>query len=256
MNEKIKNYIGIVSVFAIVLVAVSFASFVSHYGNSIDPSSMRSFSVSGEGKVVAVPDVAEFSFSVVTEGGTDLSALQTENTERTNAAIAAVKEAGIPEKDIKTASYRVTPRYQYYGPRETGVRPPPEIVGYTVAQSVRVKIRDFEKIGGLLGEVVEAGANTVSELSFTIDDETELKNEARKLAIEEAEEKAKLIARAAGFRIGKLISINEDFSRPFPYERMMMDSALGMGGESLPAPSIEPGSQDVVVNVNLRYEIR
>lgn len=256
MSENIKNYLGTVSILAIILVAVSFAVFVNHYGRSIDPSAMRSFSVSGEGEVVAVPDVAEFSFSVITEGGTDLESLQKENTKKVNAAIGFVKEAGVDDKDIKTESYRVSPRYQYHDLKETGLRPPPEIVGYSISQSVGVKVRDFEIVGGLLSGVIGAGANSVSDLKFTIDDENELKNEARKLAIAQAEEKAKLIAKAAGFRVGRIISISENFYAPF-YGRPMMESiAFDTGKDMAPEPIIEPGSEEVKINITLRYEIR
>lgn len=263
MNERIKGYVGVAGIIALLGFAFSAVSYVRSYSKSIEPSSFRSFSVSGEGKVVAIPDVAEFSFSVVTQGGKDIARLQADNTEKTNKAIAYVKAQGVEEKDIKTEGYNVEPRYQYYdcdgGVIRTGSFPcpPPEIVGYTISQSVTVKVRDFKKVGDIFSGVVREGANSVSGLGFRVDEPEKARSEARTKAIEQARAKAKEIAKAGGFSVGRLLSLDEGggFSPSF-YERG------GYGGEialdkisAAPAPSIEPGSQDVVVTVELRYEI-
>jgi uncharacterized protein YggE len=257
MGDKTKNYLGIAIIISILVVAFSSWSFVRSYSRSIEPSSFRSFSVSGEGEVVTVPDVAEFSFSVITQGGTDIAALQEANVEKTNAAIDFVKSEDVDAKDIKTQNYNLEPRYQYYScPRDGGSCPPPEIVGYTITQTVLVKIRDFTKIGDVLGGVVDAGANSVSQLNFTIDDPEQVQNEARKEAISQAKVKAESIAKAAGFSLGRLLSISESGSFPQPVLYRAESLSYGIGGADLAAPSIEPGSEDVTINVTLTYEIR
>jgi len=252
------------SIFLIVA-SISVWSYANSYSKQIDPSSIRSFTVSGEGKVVTVPDVATFSFSVITEGGKDLSALQTENVKKVNEAITFVKGNDVDEKDIKTEQYSVEPRYQYYdcsrtiysSADEEKACPPPEIVGYTIRQSVLVKVRDFEVAGDLISGVVEKGANSVSRLQFTIDDPLEAMAKAREMAIQRAEEKAEQIADAAGFSVGKLISINEGGYTPQVYRnaKVSYDEVLGMGGAA-PSAAIEAGSEEVIVNVTLQYEIR
>jgi len=261
MNEKIRNYLGLAGIIGILVAALSAWNFVGAYGKQIEPSSFRSFNVSGEGEVVAVPDVAQFSFTVLTEGGTDIASLQEENTTKMNRAIEYVKGQGVDSKDIRTEGYNVNPRYQYYDcsrpiyKSEAEPCPPAEIVGYTIRQTVSVKIRDFSNIGGLLSGVVEEGANTVSQLNFTIDDPTEVENEARAEAILKAQEKAEAIAEAGGFSLGQLLSIQEGGSGYYvPQYRMESMDAAGMGGGA--APSIEPGSQEVSISVTLTYEIR
>lgn len=262
MSDKLKNYLGIAVIISILVLSFSAWSYTRSYSKSIEPSSFRSFSVSGEGKVITVPDVAEFTFSVVTEGGTDIAGLQSDNTKKINQAIAFVKSNGVDVKDIKTQSYNLTPRYQYYscpGPIRSGNGgvepcPPPEIVGYTIIQVVLVKVRDFTIIGGILAGIVENGVNIVSQLNFTIDDPDQPQNEARAEAIVKAKEKAKSIAKTAGFNLGRLLSISESGRTPPPV--FFRESALGMGGDSVSAPTIEPGSQEVVVNVTLSYEIK
>lgn len=259
MEQKAKQYAFIGAGLAALIFSVAAWNFASSYSQSIEPSSFRSFSVSGEGKVVAVPDVAKFTFSVITQGGKNLGDLQKQNIEKMNTAIEYVKGQNIDEKDIKTQAFNVEPRYQYYG-CENGACPPAEIVGYTVTQSVEVKVRDFEKAGDILAGVVTKGANNVSSLQFTIDDPTNVQNKARAEAIQKAMEKAKSIASAGNFSVGRLLGIDENSYQPYYSNdvRMMSSKALGAGAMEAAVPSavIQPGSQDVTVNVTLRYEIK
>ncbi|MFA5083762.1 MAG: SIMPL domain-containing protein [Candidatus Paceibacterota bacterium] len=262
MSNKIKNYLGVAIIIGLLFVAYAAVSYVRTYSRSIQPSSFRSFSVSAEGTVVAVPDVAQFTFGVRTEGGLNIADLQTENTKKVNQAIDFVKANGVEAKDIKTTNYSLNPRYQYYDCSSRPVSsatpcPPAEIVGYTVSQTVLVKIRDFEKIGDILAGVVENGANEVSSLSFTIDDPTLVQDQARNEAIAKAKVRAVAVAKAGGFSLGRLLSIDEGYT-PVYYD-YAVKTASGMGGaisESAPAPTIEAGSQEVSVTMTLRYEIQ
>lgn len=265
MNSRIKDILGAAGALAALLLGIAGMSYANTYSKAVEPSSFRSFSASGEGKVIAVPDVARFDFTVLTDGGTDVANLQQKNTERMNKVIAFVKEKGVDAKDIKTEYYSLDPRYESYNcvpAPYNSVRPcpPAEIVGYTVRQSVTVKIRDFAKIGGIMGGIVEQGANQVGSLSFTVDDPAKLRDQAREEAIAKAKESAESLARAGGFRIGRLLSIDENGGGYPMYDKY----AYGRGGEMValsaapaaaPVPSIEPGSQDIIVSVNLRYEI-
>lgn len=257
MDPKIKNWLGLAGLAAIVIIALSGVRFVGAYANATDPASR--FAVTGDAKVNVVPDVAEFSFGVVTEGGRDVAALQKQNTDKSNAAIDYLKSQGIEAKDIETENYNVQPRYTNVscGPGRA-VCPPAEIAGYTVSQMVRVKVRDFSKTGDLISGVTERGANNVSGLVFTIDDEDDARNEARGEAIKEAREKAEELARAGGFRLGRLISIDEGGAYPpIPYYAKTESQAMDLAGRgAASAPAIEPGSDDVNVTVTLTYAIR
>jgi uncharacterized protein len=262
MDNKIKKYLGLAVIIAIFLFAFGYLSYVNSYSKSVEPNSYRSFSVAGEGKVTAIPDVAQFTFSIITEGGKDIAALQKENVDATNKAIDFLKAQGIEAKDIKTTNYSLNPKYQYYDCRnpESSITPcpPAEIAGYTINQTVSVKIRDFTKIGTVISGVVDAGANSVSSLSFTVDDPTALENQAKEEAIAQARVKAEMTAKAGGFKIGRLISLDDTYT-PYYY-------GYGLGGgdmmkaesvsSAVPAPTIEPGSQEITVNVTLRYEIK
>ena len=271
MTDNIKNVLGTAGILALLMVGYAAVTYSGAYSSSIEPGSYRSFSVSGQGKVVVVPDVAQVSFSVVTEGGKDIGALQIQNTDKVNKAIEFVKSKGVDAKDVKTESYNVNPRYTtynctprpYYGGVDAVAEPcpPSEISGYTISQTVSVKVRDFKNRGAVIGEilsgVVSNGANQVYGPSFVLDDPTKAQNDARAEAIQKAQESAKEIARAGGFSLGRLLGIDDGYS-PVYYDKM----AYGMGGaetvrsSAAPAPAIEPGSQDVSVSVTLRYEIR
>ncbi|PIR46306.1 MAG: hypothetical protein COV07_04385 [Candidatus Vogelbacteria bacterium CG10_big_fil_rev_8_21_14_0_10_45_14] len=266
MSERIKNYLGIAIIIGVLSTGFSAMSLARGYGASIEPGSYRSFSVSGEGKITTIPDVARTSAGILVEGGKDLGALQESASKKSRDLVAFLKKEGVDAKDIKTEQYSVEPRYQYFS---CGVRvysdggdvkpcPPPEIVGYTIRQSVSIKIRDFEKIGAIMAGVVDNGANTISGISFTVDEPAIVEAEARAEAIEMAKEKAEAVSKAGGFSLGKLLAIEEGGSMPIYRTYAMpesMDMAMGVSSQKS-APAIEAGSQDVTVNVILRYEIK
>lgn len=268
METKIKNYLGIAAIIVLFAFALAALSYVNTYSKSVQPSSFRSFTVSGEGKVVAVPDVAQFSYQVITQGGTNVAALRQENTKKSNDIIQFLKDNGVDKKDIQTTGLMIQPRYQTYACDYRSITPggsvpqpcpPASIVGYEIIQSVSVKIRDFEKSGTILGGIADKGANSVSQLNFTVDDPTKLQDQARTDAIAKAKEKASAIAKAGGFGLGKLLNIQEGYS-PTPY--FYSKDAFGRGGEGVPAPAmaeapvIEPGSQEIRVSMTLTYEIQ
>lgn len=288
MNQALKSIVGGAIAIAVLAVGYSAVSYTNSYGKSIQPSSFRSFSVSADGKSVSIPDVAQFNFQVVTQGGKDLKTLQAQNTADANKVIAFVKGQGVADKDIKTSYYNVDPRYQNYNCYEapapydskdssvsnrtegvavsapgkasgltTKVCPPPEIVGYTVTQSVDVKMRDFSKVGDIMGGVVSNGANQVGSLNFTLDDPTKAQDVARAQAIEKAKVKAEGVAAAGGFKLGRLLNISENGSNPYPmYKSYAMDSGVSAMPASAPSPTIAAGSQETSVTVSMTYEIQ
>ncbi len=242
------------------LIAVAALLGAVEFGRSVDKTyPTRSFTVEGEGKVEIVPDVAKFSVSVVSDQGRDVAAVQKANTEKMTAVNAFLKESGVSEKDLKTEEYTLSPRYDYPSCVGLAVCPQPTIAGYTLTQTLRVTVRETDKIGDLLSGVVANGANTVSQVTFTVDDEEDVKADARNEAIEAAQKKAARIAKDAGFEIGKLISIYESPQQMFGYGGAAESDAYGIKSPSANAamvPAIEPGTNETKVNVSLTYEIR
>jgi len=135
MQTSLKDRLYLTIIATLIVFAVSTLWFVSSYSRAAEPASFRSFQVSGEGSITTIPDIAQFSFGVITQGGINLGITQEENTKEMNTILAFLENQEIEKKDISTKSYQVNPRYQYYScNREDGPCPPPEIVGYTVQQ--------------------------------------------------------------------------------------------------------------------------
>ncbi|MDD5547510.1 MAG: SIMPL domain-containing protein [Candidatus Pacebacteria bacterium] len=217
------------------------------YGNSLAPA--RTITVSGEGKAVAIPDIAQVSFSVLTRGSSP-EKISDENIKKMNAAIDYVKGEGIDVKDIKTTGYNLSPNYEYDKDRRTSY-----ISGYTITQTVQIKIRDFSKIGKILGRLPELGINDIGTLSFDVDEQDEYLNQARKQAFEKAMAKAKEMAKQNGVKIKKVVTFSESQNGYYPYP--VYKTALGMGEAAMDAaPRIEAGSQEITVNVSVVYEIK
>jgi len=231
------------------------SKFIKSYDRVSSPTNFRSFTVQGDGKASGVPDVASFSFNVITEGGVDVAALQSQNAAQMNKAIEFATKQGVKKEDIATSQYSIQPRYETSNCIYNSGKPcpPAAIVGYTVQQSVSVKVRNFKLISPLLSGVVSNGANTVSGLQFAIDDSTALENTARTAAIKKAQEKAQSVAKAGGFKLGKLLEISENVATPY-YQPRAMDM-VGKAESATVAPTIEAGSQEVTINVSLKYEI-
>ncbi|HMO78472.1 MAG TPA: SIMPL domain-containing protein [Candidatus Paceibacterota bacterium] len=216
-------------------------------------------SVTGVGEVIAVPDVGSFSFSV-SESGTDASLALEASATKINNVIAALKEAGVAEKDIKTESYNLYPKYKYESqPCPRGSYCPQEQVedGFEVSQTIVVKVRDLDKAGELISLVGTKEVANISSLSFTVDDDEVLKAEARALAIANAKAKANVLAKDLGVTLGDMISYyEEDYGyQPYPY---------GMGGDmkemsamaSFDAPELPRGENTTTSRVNLTYQLK
>jgi uncharacterized protein YggE len=201
--------------------------------------------VSGTGEIYAKPDLALMTFSVVTEAKT-VDATMAENTEKMNNIISSIKSQGVEDKDLKTTSFSIYPKVETY------LYPPGKriLVGYEVSQSLQVKIRDLGRIGDIIQGATDNGANQVGSLQFTIDNQDELKKEAREQAIKKAKAKAKELTSQLGVKLGRITNFSEGSSAPRYYG--LMAEAMGGGGEDL---QIETGENKITVTVSLTYEI-
>ncbi len=236
-----------------VFLAVLIVSTVIDIQNKIRETE-NTITVSDTGTVYAKPDLALTTFSVVTEAKTVAEAMS-ENTKKMNAIINSAKEQGVEDKDLKTATFNIYPRYEWYE-KGTCVPPCPSgkrvLVGYEVRQSLQVKIRDMEKIGIIIEEGTKAGANQVSDLQFTIDNQDELKKQAREQAIEKAKTKAKELASQLGVNLVRISNFSESTAVSRFFGLGIAEEAMGRGGE---APQIETGENKIEVTVIITYEI-
>jgi uncharacterized protein YggE len=252
MQENIEKAVSWAKIFAWVALPLLGGVFVYQYARSVSQISYRTFSVEGTGEIEALPNTAQFSASVITEGGKEVDKVQQENVQKANAVAGFFKERGVDPKDIKTTDYTINPRYEYPRCLNGTSCPPPVIAGYSASQSVTVKVKDVAKLGDLLAGAVQSGANSVSEVTFVLDNAEAARDEARKEAIQEARTKAEALAQAGGFRLGRLVSLHEERGEGPVFSA---EPAMGGGGVK-EVPQVMPGSQDVEVKMILTYEIR
>ena len=207
----------------------------------------RTFTVSGEGEARAVPDLARISAGVRTRGADAKKALAA-NTAAMKEVFDAMRKVGIADKDMQTSHFSVRPLYARRPPNQPQAEPA-RIIGYQVSNQVTVVVRDLSRLGTALDAFVAAGANDLGGISFGIDNPGPLLDEARKAAIADARRKAELMAKAAGVKLGKLITMTESGGGG-PVPRLAYARAV----EAAPVPTAA-GEQTVSAHVSLTFEI-
>lgn len=203
--------------------------------------------VEGVGKVTGVPDIAEVGMGIESKGES-VAVAQLANTDAMNGLINRIASLGIEKKDLKTANYSV---YQNmtYNP-ETGESTQS---GWTVSQSLSVKVRDTAKISAVLDTAGKNGATNVSGPNFTIDDPSSLKDAAREDAIADATQNAAALAKTLGLRLDGVIGYHEYQNvPPMPYYASM---DMMKSSESA-SPEILAGTSDISLNVSVTYRIK
>lgn len=258
-DSKQGQVLGLLLIFMTVVALGSYAMLNFEKMDYVDPT-IPTISVTGEGEVLAVPDIGRFSFSVTAEGD-EASVAQEASGTKINDILAYLREQGVEEKDIKVEYYNLYPKYRYEE-RVCALGsycPPGEQVpdGFEVTQQVSVKVRDTKKAPTLITGAGERGATNISSLNFTIDDIEALRDEARAKAITDAQEKATVLAGQLGVRVVKFVSYYEDGGYDMPMYRanaMSVDMAKeesAFGGAELPV-----GEESTKVRVTVTYEVQ
>jgi uncharacterized protein YggE len=202
--------------------------------------------VSGHGETNVPPDIAQVAIGVDVTKDT-LQAAQQEATARANQILDTVKDAGVTAQDIQTINYNVSVL------TDTGKNADrTEVKGFEIVNQVQVTVRDIAKLGELLDAVVQAGANTIDGVTFTVDDPTEAARQARIDAVTDAHAKASELAAAAGMTLGPVVSIAEGTAPPV-ITPFAADAEVAM--KSAPVP-VEIGSNTVSVDVTVTYQLR
>lgn len=203
--------------------------------------------VSATGEVTRVPDVAVISAGVVTRAPTATAAIQ-ENAARMQRVRAALRRAGIAERDIQTASINLNPEYRYQENQ------PPQLVGYTASNTLSVRFHDIAETGRILDALVAEGANQINGPMLTIEKPEQALDEARLKALANGRARAALYAQALGKRVVRLVSISEtggySAPPPMPYAAMRAEAA------SAADTKIAPGEQKLEVTLNMMFELQ
>ncbi len=201
-------------------------------------------SVSAEGKVERAPDIADLSGGVVSVAPTAAAAMA-DNARSMSAVIAAVRRAGIAERDIQTAGISLQPQYRYQNDH------PPVLTGYQATNTVNLRVRKLADAGRLLDALVAVGANQISGPNFRVDAADAALDEARTAAVATARRRAELYATAAGVHIKRLLSLSEsggEQPRPVMMRAKMMAAAA-------PETPVAPGEVTLGVTVSMVFEV-
>jgi uncharacterized protein len=208
--------------------------------------------VSGEGEAAAAPDMAVISLTVLREAETARAALDA-NSKAMAEVLAAMKAAGIADKDLQTAGFSIQPRYVY--PDQNQQEPQqPKIVGYSVVNTLSLRIRDLAKLGEIIDQAVTLGVNQGGDITFVKDDIAAQLEEARRKAMENAIAKAKTLTAAAGVTTGRILEISEQSFQPQPIPMLRAEMAMAKGASNdMP---VAAGENAYRVNVNVTFEIK
>ena len=195
--------------------------------------------VTGEATVAVAPDTAMIRIGVTSQDKTAREASEV-NAKQMTAVLAAIKDAGIADRDIQTSRLSLQPQYD---PNKSGTA---RLTGFQATNQVTVRIRDIDKLPTVLDRAIAAGANEMSGIEFVVSEQSKLLDQARDDAIADARRKAELYAKAAGAKLGRVVSITEEGSSPPP--RPMQAMRAG-------AVPVAPGEQTLRAVVTVSYEL-
>jgi uncharacterized protein YggE len=196
------------------------------------------------GEVSRVPDLAIISAGVVSRAANASGALQ-DSAARMQRVLAALKRAGIADRDIQTSNVSLNPDYRY--PENQ----PPQLVGYQATNTVTVRFRDIRTSGRILDALVAEGANQINGPNLTIDKPEAALDEARAKAIAIGRARADLYARSLGMRVTRIVSVNESGGSYPPPIPVMMEARAASA-----MTKIEPGEQKLQVSVAMTFELQ
>lgn len=201
--------------------------------------------VVAEGEASRVPDIATIRAGVVSQAPTAAAALSANATQMAR-VLAALKAAGVAERDLQTATISLNPQYRY------AQNQPPVITGYQASNSVAVKFRDIARSGAILDALVRQGANQIEGPNLSIDKLEAAQDEARVDAVKRARARAELYAKALNMRVERLVSLSEaaDGGMPGPVPVMMVRA------QAKDATQVVPGEQQVGVTVRVRFLLK
>ena len=213
-----------------------------------DTKPEHTISVSGTGRVVISPDIADLRLGVSVTKPT-VKAARAAAAEQMTKVIAALKKLGIADADLQTSGLSLQPVYDYRNNAN-----PPKLVGYTLSNGVSVTVRDLDKIGDAIDDGLAAGATTLDGVTFRVDDPAKAQEQARKQAMAQAKAIADTLSSGAGVSITGVASISES-SGPMPYPIYYDGARAGALAAEDAATPVNVGTNEVIVTVSVVYLI-
>ncbi|MFP6723318.1 MAG: SIMPL domain-containing protein [Candidatus Poribacteria bacterium] len=229
----------IISVLMTVLMACSDTNIIVP-----DSTQSKGIRVSGTGIVKASPDIIHASIGVQTFDEKAKTAVDI-NNEKINAIFSALTEKGVSKTDFETVSFNIYPQ------RDFRRDPPNQIVGFQVNNTISVTIRNLNHVGEILQATIQAGANNISGINFTVEDVVKVREKARVEAVKDAKQKAESMAETLGVKVGKVISLNETGGNYPPVVRREYDVTMA----DAEVPIQTPSELEISITVEIIFEI-
>ncbi|HEX3423629.1 MAG TPA: SIMPL domain-containing protein [Sphingomicrobium sp.] len=200
--------------------------------------------INATGETTRVPDIAIITAGVVARSPSATGAIQ-DSADRIQKVLAALKRAGVEDRDIQTSSVSLNPEYRY--PQDQS----PKLVGYTASNQLTIRFRDIRSSGKILDALVSEGANQINGPTLTIDKPEAALEEARAKAVETGRARAELYARSLGLRVVRIVSVSESggYSVPAPPVPMLARAEMAN-------TNIEPGEQKLQVSLAMTFELQ
>lgn len=247
-KKLMMTFVGILLVYTVFFVGTLIRNNVKKYNFIGQADRMeKTITINGFGKVTGNNDIAVTTMGYANTDK-DVAKAQADNKKVMDQIYAELKKLGIADKDLQS-NYSIYPDYNYT--QDKGQ----ELKGYRVTNSLTIKIRDLSKISNVLSLAGKYGATEVSGLSFTIDEPENLKSQARDKALSDAKVKADHLANVLGLRLGGVITYNEYESGGNEMYQPKVMYATDMGGLGGGPAAVSGGSKDVIMNVNVTYEV-
>jgi uncharacterized protein YggE len=247
MNNRSKTFL--ITTILVIIMGGFFFSTQEWTNNQVEvkaqssfEESVRTISVSGTGEIQTQPDLAIIDLGVTTEAESAQTALDENNT-KTQALIDALDGAGIPEENIQTQTFQLSPNTSYDNESDSQT-----LMGYSVSNIIQVTTSDLDALGELLDLAVDAGVNTIQNIRYDVSDPQSIAVQARQAAVEDARSKAEQLASLTGATLGPVMNIEENSASPVPVEQ----PAVAAETASVP---IEPGNYRLNISLNITWKL-
>lgn len=247
----------------VALACIAFASIANGLGEfkslKHPNGTQATITVTGEGEVTALPDIATITITV-RESAKTVPEVQKLVEAKVTKAIESVSALGVDKKDTKTLSYTVNPKYEYIntpviysGSAYMPVQSKQKLVGYEVAETIQIKVRKVDTAGDVIGALGTANITEISGPEFTVDDMDKAQADAKEIAIKKARAKAKETAKALGAHLGEVVQFSENSGGYYPM--YYKGAAAPMAAESSDRVTIPTGESVIKSNVSITYSI-
>ena len=231
-----------------IAVAIAMASLVATTSTAhAEHAAPPSIQVTGHAELSAAPDVAEFTVTIVSKSR-DAVAASNDTTQRSDAVIAALRKFVSGAGAVRTEGFAVSPEYRWDRGEQI-------LVGYRAFNRIGVELADLARVGGATAAALDAGADTIADLRFSLKDDTELRARALAMAANRARQKADAIAESLGLRVVRVLSAVEAGSAVGPPRLMQARTSRFAAAEAATTPTIAPGPIEVHASITLTLEI-